>query len=122
MKAGDTFIPARFDDHLWIILSDPSVDPDQVVIVNFTTHTVEEEQDCVVQKGEHPFVKHKTAVRYRDAKIVSSSVLAKLLKAHQLKSHKPLSHNLLQRVRAGASKSDFLPEGCRQVLDEQGFL
>jgi hypothetical protein len=51
MKAGDTFIPARFDHHLWIVLSDPKANPDNVVIVNFTTHTLDEEPHCIIQKG-----------------------------------------------------------------------
>ena len=62
MNAGDTFIDGMYH-HLWVVLSDPSVDADNVVIVNFTTHTVDEESSCVVQRGEHAFVKHKTAVR-----------------------------------------------------------
>jgi hypothetical protein len=41
MKAGDTFrIPAlgtSLDSHLWVVISDPSVDPQHVLIVNFTT-------------------------------------------------------------------------------------
>ena len=85
MKAGDTFIPAKLDHHLWIVLSDPAIDSDSIVIVNFTTHTIDEEQHCIIQKADHPFVKHKTAVRYRDAKIVSRSQLTQLIKLGQLK-------------------------------------
>ena len=122
MKAGNTFIPAKFDHHLWIILSDPEADGENVVIVNFTTYTVDEEQNCIVLKGEHPFVKHKTAVRYRDAKRVSVSQLTALINCNQLRPHQTLSAALLKRVRDGASLSDFLPEGCRKILEDQGFI
>ena len=122
MKGGDSFIPAKFDSHLWIILSEPSIDSENVVIVNFTTHTIDEEQYCLVHKGDHPFVKHKTAVRYRDAKTVSIDQLDTLVKASQLKPNRPLSATLLKRVRDGAAKSDFLPEGCRQILDDQALI
>ncbi len=41
MNAGDTFrIPqpgTSLDSHLWVVISDPVVDPDRVLIVNFTT-------------------------------------------------------------------------------------
>ena len=121
MKAGDTFIPKKFE-HLWIILSDPSLDPENVVIVNFTTHTVDEEQVCIVQRGEHSFIKHKTAVRYRDAKKVSLSILQHLQKTKMLKVNDPLSPTLLARVRRGAAVSAFLPEECKEVLDNQGLI
>ncbi len=79
IAAGDTFIPEKYDHHLWVVLSDPMVDPEKVVLVNFTTHTVDEEQHCVLKKGDHPFIKHKTVVRYRDAKLVRASDLEVLL-------------------------------------------
>ena len=122
MKAGDSFIPAKFDSHLWVILSDPSLDSDKIVIVNFTTNTKDEEQHCILKKDDHPFVKHNTAVRYRDAKIVSDDQLDKLLNLRQLKSSDALSVQLLRRLRDGAAKSDFLPEGCREILDDQGLI
>ena len=41
MKAGDTFhIPqpgTSLDSHLWVILSDPVLDDEHILIVNFTT-------------------------------------------------------------------------------------
>jgi hypothetical protein len=122
VKGGDTFIPAHLDKHLWIILSDPSLDSENVVIVNFTTHTIDEEQHCVVNKGDHPFVKHKTAVRYRDAKSVTVSQLKKLVQSALIKPNSPLSPTLLKRVRNGAGQSDFLPEGCRQILEAQELI
>jgi hypothetical protein len=41
MNAGDTFrIPqpgTSLDSHLWVVISDPVVDAERVLIVNFTT-------------------------------------------------------------------------------------
>ena len=34
MDAGATFLFVAVDIHLWIIISDPSIDPDNVLIVN----------------------------------------------------------------------------------------
>jgi hypothetical protein len=78
-KFGRSFSANNTDCQLWIVLSDPTIDPEHVVIVNFTTHTVNEEQCCVVDKGEHPLVRHKTAVRYWDAKTVTANHLDKLV-------------------------------------------
>ena len=122
MNAGDTFIDGKYH-HLWIILSDPVLDPDRVVIVNLTTHTIDEESACILKKGDHPFVKHKTAVRYRDARITHLADLEKLRIARLLASREPCSKSLLAKLRDGASKdADLLPEECRELLDEQGFI
>jgi hypothetical protein len=122
MNAGDTFIDGMYH-HLWVVLSDPSVDADNVVIVNFTTHTVDEESSCIVQRGEHPFVKHKTAVRFSAARVSSVTDLERLRKANLLTPREACSASLLKKLRKGASAdSHLLPEESRQVLDDQGFL
>ena len=97
MNAGDTFIPqCKPYNHLYIVLSDPSQDEERVVLVNLTTWTVDEESHCIVQKGEHRFVKHKTAVRYNGAKLASVSELERLTNTGMLKSDRPLSPELLK--------------------------
>jgi hypothetical protein len=122
MKGGDTFIPAKFDHHLWLILSDPEINADKVVIVNLTTHTLDEEPHCILQKGDHPFIKHKTAIRYRDSKCVALPQLEDLVASGGLRKHNPLSAAILKKIRDGASLSKYLPEGCRQILEEQGII
>lgn len=122
MNAGDTFIDGKYH-HLWIIISDPAVDSEKVVIVNFTTHTVAEEPSCIVQKGEHPFVRHKTAVRYTDARLVSSANLETLREANLLTPQQQCSADLLKKLRDGASRNiHLLSEECKQTLDEQGLI
>ena len=43
MKAGDTFLPLLRNTHLWVILSDPDLDSERIVLVNLTTYTIDEE-------------------------------------------------------------------------------
>jgi hypothetical protein len=122
MNAGDTFIDGKYH-HLWIVLSDPAIDSENVVIVNLTTYTVAEESTCIVEKGEHQFVKHKTVVRYNDARITSSATLEKLRKAKLLNPREKCSAGFLNKLRAGAFQNvHLLPEECRELLDGQGLL
>lgn len=120
MNAGDTFIPVRLNKHLWIVISDPEFDP--VVIVNLTTFTIDEEQACIVQKDEHPFATHTSAIRYKDGRVANQESLNHLLKRDLLVPHAACSQLLLQRIRDGASISEFLPEECRDMLDAQGLI
>ena len=122
MNAGDTFIDGKYH-HLWIVISDPAIDSDSVVIVNFTTHTINEKSTCIVQKGEHPFIRHKTSVRYADARLTSEEDLKKLLKANLLTPKEQCSAALLTKLRLGASKDvHLLPEECKELLDRQGLI
>ena len=77
MNAGDTFrIPepgTSLDSHLWVVISDPAVDPVRVLIVNFTTRRQDSDHACILQAGEHPFVHHETCVNYAGAKAVSAA-------------------------------------------------
>jgi len=122
VKLGDTLIPPKPYQHLYVVISDPDLDPDNVVIVNFTSYDPDEEDYCIVQGGEHPFLIHKSCVRYKDGRVSPVTALTHLIDSGTMTTHKPLSKELLRRVQEGASKSDFLPEGCRKVLEEQGFI
>ena len=63
MNGGDTFrIPepgTSLDSHLWVVISDLTVDPVRVLIVNFTTRRKDSDPACILQSGEHPFVHHE---------------------------------------------------------------
>jgi hypothetical protein len=122
VNAGDTFIPAKPYDHLYMVISEPTLDQANVVLVNFTGYSLDEEVCCIADPGEHPFLDKKSCVRYKDARIASTALLDKLVQAGKLQPHKPLSQLLLSRVRAGAAASGFLPEGCRKILESQCLI
>jgi len=122
VNLGDTFIPPKPYQHLYVVISDPAIDPDHVVIVNFTSYDPDEEDCCIAQAREHPFLIHKSCVRYKDARVSALPALSDLVESGTMTTHKPLAKELLRRVQEGASKSDFLPEGCRKVLEDQGFI
>jgi hypothetical protein len=122
VNAGDTFVDGKYG-HLWIVLSDPAADGERVVIVNFTTHSTEKEDDCIVQPGEHPFVKSKTLIQFRDAKCCRLADLETLVKGTYLKPHKPVTVDLLNRITSCASsKSHKLPKACKASLEDQGLI
>ena len=121
MNAGDAFRLTRqaVDEHLWFVLSDPSINPDRVVIASFTSWKPRKDQACIVEAGDHPFVRHKTCVSYEDAKIVSVAFLNERLSAGDLRSCDPLSPALLKRVRTCAALSRRMKTEAWQVLEEQ---
>jgi hypothetical protein len=122
VSAGDTFFLAHPYNHLYVVCSDPAMDGENVVLVNVTTFAQEEEACCIINAGEHPFVTRKSCIRYKDARIAAVEAIRKLQDAGKMTSREPVSSNLLARIRDGASESDFLPEGCRRILENQFLI
>jgi hypothetical protein len=73
-------------------------------------------------KGDHPFIKHKSCIRYKDARVASLAQIRTLLNGGQMTRREPVSAELLARIRDGARESDFLPEEYRRLLQSQGFI
>lgn len=121
MNAGDAYLLADVDIHLWVVISDPLLDPIKVVSVNLTTWKPYHDQACVLTGGEHPWVKHKTCVNYREARIASDEDL-ETLKAHQLLiPQQPFSQELLELLRSRVMDSR-MPEEAADILMTQGLV
>ena len=64
MNAGDTFFVQQvgklYDSHLWMVLSDPGLNANQVLIVSLTTWGKDDDSACVLNVGDHPFVRQKS--------------------------------------------------------------
>lgn len=120
MNLGDTFVPAKYDRHLWVVSSDPS--QGRVVIFNLTTYTIDEEDVCIFDVGDHPFIKHRTAVRYAGAKCVSVAQLEKLIQSGSLTPNHRASEQMLQKIWLGASLSVHIELGVLEFLEDQNLL
>jgi hypothetical protein len=124
MKAGDTFrCPDRsVDTHLWVVISDPSQNSSQVLIVSLTTYGPKKEATCILKAGVHPFIKHDTCVAYGLANAPSIAQLEKARVDGHLTPDVPVSAAVLQRIREGAALSPRLKIDFYDLLDAQGLV
>jgi hypothetical protein len=122
MQAGETF-RRGYGHHFWVVVSDPESDPEHVLIVNVTSDRgFGTDAACLLNPGDHAFVKHASYLRYSDSKIVSVSALNRQLAAGQIILEEAVSEAVLARIRHGAAVSDFIPLENRQLLEDQGLL
>jgi hypothetical protein len=119
MQAGDTFKYGR-RLHLWVVVSDPRLDRVRVLIANMTTDDGVD-PSCILDVGDHPFVEHRTRMRYDMARIVTDAELEGYVASNTIRLHEPVSAEILQRIRQGAAASAYIPFGCKQVLIDQGL-
>lgn len=124
MKLGDTFLRTDSDKHLWIVLSDPDIDSGTVLLVNMTTWNITRESACILQRGDHPWVRHKTCINYDDYDTVVTTLadLQNARNAGAIRPQKPLSKAVLKRVLEGAAKSERLSLEKAEILESQGLI
>lgn len=104
-----------------MIISNPSVDPTRVVVVRFLSWHEWLEQSCVLEPGDHPFVRHRTCVDYFGAEFVTLDQLTSFDRTGDLKRKAPVSAEVLARIHAAAETSDIRLK-YYEVLREQGFV
>ena len=124
MDAGETLF-FKYSDHLWVVISDPSKDKDNVLLVNFSSVKpgVHFDPACVLYAGDHPFITTNTFVYYDHAQIQSNGALERQVASGTIRiPFGPVSPEVLQRIRDGARTSKFLNRGYRQLLKDQGLI
>ncbi len=124
-RQGDTFwIPSSDSgiEHLHVIISDPEINHESVVVVPLTTSDGWAEETCVLYAGCHPAIVHDTCVDYRRADLVSAIKLDTALTNRQIRKSAPISSEILKDILAGANETRFLPGRCDKVLSAQKLI
>lgn len=126
MNAGDTFFlyapEVAEQSHLWVVLSDPSLDSENVLIVNLTSEADYQDHSCVLQPGDHPFIKHASCVNYPGARRVTLAALQDNLKRKAITPDIPVTAEVLRRMREGAACSGRMRLMHRQILIDQVLI
>jgi len=129
LDIGSTFInkpTAEVSSHLYVIISSPFGNPEKVIIVNLTTwrdRAIElNDESCVVNSGEHGFVKTKSYIYYREAKEPLIENLQEAMRKGLITPLENCSADLLSKILLGAEKSPFTPLKVLQVLKDQELI
>jgi hypothetical protein len=124
MKAGDTFFLKKdaADRHLRVIISDPEKYPEQVIFVTMTSYDVTKEKVCLIQPGEHPWVKNLTCIAYDRIALCRAADLEKMAEGSTILWGTPVAQVLLSRIREGASLSRDIKPTALDILLDQGVL
>jgi hypothetical protein len=119
LSCGDTFLTGDGDEdnfHLWIIVT--PVSQGEVVTVCMVTALKKTERLVVLKPGDHPFVKHESAIAYIFSKVRSVADIEALLRNGFAQRKEPMSPDVLRRIQAGVVDSDFTPNGVRAFYHE----
>jgi hypothetical protein len=123
IRAGASLLlaePPLYKPHLWFVLTDPQGKSEQVVVVMVRTVTRFTDPTVVLKPGEHPFIRHDSAVHYSTARWLSVSRILAAMRDGRCHLKEDLSAALLARVRKGLLVSPFtinaLRDHCQRLF------
>lgn len=115
IPSGPSHDPGRV--HLFVVCSDPC-EQQKVVLVPFATYTNDLcDQTCLVFAGEHPFVRHKSYVLYRNARIVGCEEISRGIANGALRVHDDLNGQTFLKVKNGLCRSLYTPRKIKNYLN-----
>lgn len=104
--------------HLWLVLTDPDPETEQVVAVMAVTARHHTDKTVTLSAGEHPFINNDSSLDYGGTKRFQVSKLKAALRSSRCKLAENMSATLLAKVRAGLMASSRTPhhmiDYCRQ--------
>ena len=123
MEAGDTFrLVGVADRHTWVILSDPAVDAERVLLVSLTGYYPGMDSSCIVEVDELSILDKRSCIYYADIKEASVAALEQLQAAGKLQKRTPVALQLLARIREGVSLSRDIEVKHIEFLIGQGVI
>ncbi len=115
-SAGDTFLFKAHSSphhHLCVTLCDPFGDPLKIIAVPLNTVILLTDRTVLLHPGDHPFIRHETAVNY-DLMDVFPTSLLEILEQRQAAANfvrrEPMQADVLARIIQGGLISDLAPK------------
>jgi hypothetical protein len=110
------------DQHLYIVISSVEQNPQEVLFVNISSHSMHKDQSCIIDPGEHPFVTKKSCIMYEYARAMPLAALQQMEADGVIRLHQNASAPLLMKILDGAIKTKQLRLKYRQLLEQQGLI
>jgi hypothetical protein len=119
--AGTLLIPSgpledRDRRHLHVVCTDPC-DAGNQVIVPITSWTNDLcDNACILQANEHEFLKHKSYVLYRKARIEAASTLDNGIAQGLFVTRAPMNRQTFLRIKHGICRSKQTPRKVKKYF------
>ncbi|MGM0832251.1 MAG: hypothetical protein ACQEUK_05385 [Pseudomonadota bacterium] len=110
-RKGTLLILSGPVNHLHIIMNDPVYYPERdyygVLLVNISSVRPGRRYDrtCLIEAGEHPFIRHQSYVVYGDAVVKSADDISQFVSTGEFSARDPVDEINYQRVLEGFDRS-----------------
>lgn len=116
VAAGRAFLLSEYQHqklHLCFILTDPDCNPAKVVGVMVRTRKRFTDDTVILCPGDHPFIKHESAVHYSTADFFTVAKIVKCADQGHCHIQPDMTPELLRRVRQGLLDSPYTVRGVK---------
>lgn len=110
------------DRPLWMVISDPTKNDKNIVVVNATTWFANKDQSCILLPQHHTSITHKSVVAYNFARVTSASIIQGCLDNRDYNLLPALRDEVLEMVREGAALSQRIGLSTRKILAQQELI
>ena len=124
LKKGSLLIPSGPCNHLHIVCNDPVFYPranaNCSLLVNISTVNElsgEYDNTCLLNSGEHPFVKHLSYVAYERADIFGENTLLRGIADGTFQTHDPINDAVFLKFIDGFSVSGHITPKIKKFFD-----
>lgn len=116
MPSGPEHDPDRM--HLFIVLTDPVTGDKLVLIASLCSVCggVPYDKTCVLEAGEHQFIRHKSYIDYSKLNIVEAGKLSKGVQTGVFMNKGPMSEDVVNRIIDGVFVSKRTPRESKEFL------
>ena len=121
MRAGDCFLIGGHGlvPHLWIVLTEPAGNPARVLIASCTSRKSWSDATIVLDRGDHPFIRHETVIAYDGIRIVESRIIELQLSLDKIRRKEPMRRSVLDRVVEAVLESANTAGKFKQFILDQ---
>ncbi|EBA4600821.1 hypothetical protein DN122_07275 [Salmonella enterica subsp. enterica serovar Coquilhatville] len=122
-RKGTILAPVGGSHHLHIVCNDPVFSPehgcDCVLVVAISTvrpAPAFHDPACILEEGDHPFIRHQSFVFYGDAVVWRVPSVIDRTQSGELIPRQVMDDAVFERVLAGFETSDFLVNKVRRFF------
>ena len=76
-----------------------------LVIANVTSQEQWKDQSCVLDIGDHPYIRKESVINYAEALLANENLINEGMRKRYMQADVPVSHEVLAKVQAGALAS-----------------
>ena len=105
-KGWSLLIPSGPDgkSHLFFVLNDPK-DEEEVVLASVSSMRRLADATCLLEPGDHPFIRHESFLDYRLCRTYPRTHLEPLVGSGYFERREDASEDLIERIIDGAFRS-----------------
>jgi len=114
LNIGDAYLLSTppNDKHLFVVIA-----PTRDLCVNVTSKRNNSDTSCILQQGDHPFIRHDSVINYKKAREVDPAVVQNQISRGNCQQYQHVSSTVLNRIQQGGLTSTRLKNKYKNYLN-----